>query len=241
MKTAVVTNDDLAALMAEDCKNHRVEPNLKPKLVFSSNGQGIALFADDKDFRVAMNSADIIHADGHSVVTASKYFCSEPLPERVPTTDFFHYAAKVAQRDGLTFYMLGSSEAENEKACEKIRELYPKLEIVGRRNGFFNQSEEQEIINEINALKPDVLWVALGKPKQEFWSVKMKNELDVGWIKTCGGLYAFLAGSVSRAPQWMQDWGLEWLFRAMNQPSRYFWRYLITNPKAIIQMIKHSK
>ncbi|WP_395341913.1 WecB/TagA/CpsF family glycosyltransferase [Ningiella sp. W23] len=240
METVCVSNTALAEKMVNDCLAAR-ETKQRAKVVFSSNGQGIALFGSDPSFQSTMKSADIIHADGQSVVFASKLLCKNTIPERIATTDFFHDAARAAQESGLTFYMFGATEQENKIAVENIKSAYPNLKIVGRRNGYFSKEEESEIIDEINELKPDVVWVALGKPMQEFWCMKMRSELNVGWLKTCGGLYAFLAGSVSRAPKWMQNAGLEWVFRMLNEPRKYFWRYLITNPKAIFYMLTNSK
>ncbi|MCI2285473.1 WecB/TagA/CpsF family glycosyltransferase [Colwellia sp. MSW7] len=240
LDTVCLTKDELADVMVKDCLFSRAN-KIAPKVVFSSNGQGISLNATDKSFANIMSQADMIHADGQSVVFASKLFTKKPLPDRIATTDFFHNAARKAQESGLTFFMLGASEEESKLACEKMRIKYPTLKIIGRRNGYFTKDQNQEIIDEINALKPDVLWVALGKPKQEFWCIEMRDKLDVGWIKTCGGLYAFLAGTAPRAPMWMQNLSLEWLFRVAKAPKRLGWRYMTTNPHALWLMITRSK
>lgn len=240
LQTVCLTRDQMADIMVEDCLYAR-EHTVAPKVVFSSNGQGISLNASNSQFANAMAQADIIHADGQSVVLASKLFTKKPIPERSATTDFFHNAAIKAQAAGLTFYMLGANEEENKLACENVNKLYPDLKIVGRRNGYFSRDQHPQIIEEINKLKPDVLWVALGKPKQEFWCIEMKSQLQVGWIKTCGGLYSFLAGTAPRAPQWMQDMSLEWLYRVLKAPKRLGWRYLTTNPHAMFLMMTKSK
>src|SRR5205823_5342364 len=121
----------------------------------------------DRDFAAAMASADMIHADGMPIVFASRLFTRTPLPERIATTDFFHDAADAATRYGLSFYMMGGTEAQNVAACAAIAELYPKLKIAGRRNGYFQPEDEPQICREVVASGADVLWVALGKPKQE--------------------------------------------------------------------------
>jgi N-acetylglucosaminyldiphosphoundecaprenol N-acetyl-beta-D-mannosaminyltransferase len=240
LKTVCLTRDEMADLMVKDCLFAR-EHKVAPKVVFSSNGQGISLNASNSAFSKAMNEADFIHADGQSVVLASKWFTKKAIPERSATTDFFHNAAAKAEAAGLSFYMLGAGEEENQLACENVKKSYPKLNIVGRHNGYFSATQQQQVIDEINSLKPDVLWVALGKPKQEFWCIKMKSQLQVGWIKTCGGLYSFLAGTSPRAPQWMQNMSLEWLYRVLKAPKRLGWRYLTTNPHALYLMMTKSK
>src|SRR5690606_8757586 len=152
---------------------------------------------------------------------ASRILTSMPLPERVATTDFFHDAAKAAQEAEIAFFMLGGSEEENAAACAAIRRLYPCLKIAGRHHGYFVDTASGDVCRSIVASGAEVRWVALGKPRQEFWSVANRERLrGVAWIKTCGGLYAFLAGRRRRSPLWMQHAGLEWLFRAAQEPSR---------------------
>lgn len=240
--TIAATRKQFAELMLADCLAARSSAvPLAPKLVFSSNGQGVSLAGTDPIFAQAMMEADWIHADGMSVVLASRR-AATPLPERVATTDFFHDAALVAIPNGLAFYMLGGTEEQNSKACEAIARLYPQLRLVGRRNGYFKREEEAGICADIVRAKPDVLWVAMGKPGQELWCVRNRDRLDgIAWVKTCGGLYAFLAGDATRAPDWMQRWGLEWLHRALQEPSRLLWRYLVTNPHAIYRLIRYTR
>lgn len=240
--TIAATRKQFAELMLADCLAARLSKTpVIPKLVFSSNGQGVSLAGTDPVFARTMEQADWIHADGMSVVLASKR-AATPLPERVATTDFFHDAAEIAITNGLSFYMLGGTESQNRKACEAIAQLYPRLKLVGRRNGYFKREEEAAVCVDIVNARPDVLWVAMGKPGQELWCVRNRDRLGgVAWIKTCGGLYAFLAGDAVRAPDWMQRCGLEWLHRALKEPSRLLWRYLVTNPHAIYRLIRYTR
>jgi N-acetylglucosaminyldiphosphoundecaprenol N-acetyl-beta-D-mannosaminyltransferase len=239
-RTASISRRELAQVMVADCFAARENPDWLPKLVFSSNGQGIALAGQNNAFAETMNAADIVHADGMPVVFASK-LTAHPLPERIATTDFFHDAAKVATEHGLSFYILGSTRKQNDAAVARIKEIYPNVAIVGQRDGYFSDDESDEVCAEIRAAKPDVLWVALGKPRQEFWCQLNREKLrGVGWIKTCGGLYAFLAGDVPRAPRWMQSAGLEWLFRTLDDPHRLIWRYLTTNPYAMYLLVTRT-
>mgnify|MGYP003576127716 FL=1 len=242
LPTAVVTRQGLANLMVKDCLRAReCGSNWQPKLVFSSNGQGVALAGSDTRFFAAMIAADLIHADGMSVVHASR-LTSNPLPERVATTDFFHDAAEAAGEAGLRFFLLGSTREQNAAAEKEIRRLYPRVNIVGSYNGYFDESEDEEVCREIVSRGTDILWVALGKPRQEYWCVRNRARLmGVGWIKTCGGLYAFLSRDAPRAPRWMQAFGLEWLFRAFNDPKRLLWRYVTTNPYALYRLVRYTK
>lgn len=242
LHTAVITRAALAKLMVADALAARAcrEPVL-PKLVFSSNGQGISLAATSRRYTGAMACADLIHADGMSVVLASRLLTSSPLPERIATTDFFHDAARAAQESGIGFFLLGGSDEENAAACGAVRRLYPDLKIAGRHHGYFPAAENTRVCKAVVASGAEVLWVALGKPKQEFWSIENREHLrGLAWIKTCGGLYAFLAERRRRAPSWMQSAGLEWAFRGMQEPLRLGWRYLATNPHAMWRMLVDS-
>jgi N-acetylglucosaminyldiphosphoundecaprenol N-acetyl-beta-D-mannosaminyltransferase len=241
LPTIRVTSPELARMMVRDCLGSRAAKQ-PPKLVFSSNGQSVSLAGRNPEFRELMLKADIVHADGMSVVFASRLLSGKPLPERIATTDFFHAAAKAGEEDGLRFYFLGGREEVNAEAYARAQTLYTGIEWVGRHHGFFEADEEHALCMEITAAKPDVLWVALGRPKQEIFSVLHRERLaGVGWIKTCGGLFDFLAGVNRRAPEWMQRAGLEWAWRLMHEPRRLFRRYASTNLHAVWRLALYSR
>src|SRR6202012_3380946 len=127
-------------------------------------GHAVAMAGTDAKFRNTVQKADIIHADGAPVVFASKVLTDAPIPERSATTDFLHDAAKMAEAHGLTFYLLGATEAVNSACAERLHRDYPNLKIAGRRDGYFEPEEEGALIDEINASGADVLWVGLGVP-----------------------------------------------------------------------------
>ena len=235
--------EEFARLMRDDSLLVRSSiPKPLPRLVFDINGQGLSLARTDSSYLRAMRAANYIHADGQPLVFASRWLSSAALPERISTTDFFHDAAQVAQQEGLKFYLLGASEEMNRLAAEKTQRLYPNLQLVGRRGGYFDESEEEDICQDIVASGTDVLWVGLGKPKEQLFCVRNRERLSgVGWLKTCGGLFDFLGGRNKRAPQWMQDAGLEWLYRLAMDPRRFFWRYLTTNIHATYLLLTRSR
>jgi exopolysaccharide biosynthesis WecB/TagA/CpsF family protein len=241
LRTAILTRQGLADIMVADCLEARAAgSSWRPRLVFSSNGQGIALAARDPAFARVMGEADIIHADGMSVVFASRLLGADALPERVATTDFIFDACDAAERNGLSFYFLGGREEDNARAVQWVKSRYPKLKIAGRHHGYFSESEQERIIDEIEAARPDALWLGLGKPQQEFFALTLRDRLaGIGWIKTCGGMFDCYSGRVSRAPHWMQRAGLEWLFRALQEP-RLAWRYLTTNVSAAYLLLTRT-
>jgi N-acetylglucosaminyldiphosphoundecaprenol N-acetyl-beta-D-mannosaminyltransferase len=237
--TACLSRDGLARMMLQDCLDARANPGRQPKLVFASNGHAIALAAQDEAFRFTFEQADIIHADGQAAVFASR-MTATPIPERSATTDFIHDASQMAAQHGLRFFLLGATEEANAEAVRVLRETYPGLQIVGRRHGYFGRADEDEICDEINLTRPDVVWVGLSVPLEYEFAVRNKTRLRAGWLVTCGGCYNFITGAYSRAPGWMQACGLEWLFRLVKEPKRLFWRYAVTNPLAIFLLLTRT-
>jgi len=237
LDTVLADRAELACWIGDMCD---AKP-MVPPIVFSSNGQGIALLGKDAAYDAAMAAADVVHADGMPVVMASKLLTKTPIRGRSATTDLFHDVAEVAQKRGLSFFVLGSAEDQNAKAVAAMQSMYPDLKIAGRRNGYFTEDQNADVCAEIVASGADVLGVGLGRPKQEIWCHQNREALaGVGCIKTCGGLYAFLAGDAPRAPEWMQKAGMEWLFRLAGDPGRLFKRYLVTNTQAFFALLRKS-
>src|SRR5215472_2635562 len=190
-------------------------------VVTSANGQVLSMCARDQRIRDLFLDADLIHADGMPLVLASRLLCKTPLPERVATTDLFHDVARIAPARDVTFYLLGASSAVIAEAAWQARALYPDLKIVGWRSGYFGADEEAQVIAEINAARPHILWLGMGAPAELEFAMRHRDALPgVGLIKTSGGLFDFLSGKNSRAPQWMQNAGLEWAYRIYLEPRR---------------------
>jgi N-acetylglucosaminyldiphosphoundecaprenol N-acetyl-beta-D-mannosaminyltransferase len=237
---AVMDRAQSARLMT-DLAAARRNSNL-PGLVFSSaNGQVLSMCARDARVRKLFMDADVLHADGMPMVFASQWLCRKPLPERVATTDLFHDVAKLAEARGTTFYMLGATDATVERAVRRAKALYPRLRICGYRSGYFSSAEEAKIIADINAARPDILWVGMGAPREQAFAMRNRHHLHgVGIIKTAGGLFDFLSGNVRRAPVWMQSIGLEWAYRTFLEPRRLAGRYLMTNPHALFLLLTQT-
>lgn len=240
MPITVLSIEDTATMMMRAVSER--PRGYRPLFMTSANGEVIARYHREPALAAAFDRADFIHADGQPMVVASRYLARKALPERVATTDLFDVVARKAIRQGATFYLLGASEDENRRAYETVRSRHPELTILGRSHGYLSEEELARKIEEIDALAPDILWVGLGVPReQEFyvtWGPKLRN---VGIIKTCGGLFNFMSGKNSRAPLWMQRHSLEWVWRLGNEPRRLFWRYLTTNPRAFLLMLRHTR
>ena len=232
-------------LMVADCLANRTRVAHRgqvaaPKFMTSANGYVLSLYARDREFQRLVDAADAVDADGMPLVVASRLLARTPLPERVATSDFFHVAAARAEEAGLSFFLLGGDEEVNRAAVAAVQAAHPRLRIAGRHHGFFALDEEPAIARQIVASGTDVLWVGMGAPYEHRFIVRNRSRLTgVSWIKSCGGLFKFIAGTDPRAPQWMHDLCLEWLFRLAREPRRLFPRYFRTNGHAIYLMYKH--
>lgn len=237
---AVADRLDTAAWMIEQADER--PRGQRPLYLTSANGEVIARTRTDANLRELFLAADQIVADGQPMVWASRLRCRTPLPERVATTDLFHDVARLAEETGHSFYLLGATPDENRRAVANVRRLYPRLNIVGATHGYHSGDALAEKLAEIDALAPDILWLAMGVPHEQRFVAAHADALPhVGMIKTSGGLFNFLSGTNSRAPAWMQRLGLEWLYRILLEPRRLFWRYAVTNPVAIWQMLRYSE
>lgn len=242
IKTANLSRAELAGLMLADCAATKEGLRSSPRVLVASNGSVIARYHSDPRFKANIDAADLVDPDGMPLVLASRVLCRRmPLVERVATTDFIHDAAEAAAASGIRFYFLGGKANVAAKAARNLRERYPNLEIVGTRHGYFSASEEDAVCAEILTRKTDVLWIGTGSPYQEALAIRMRGKLPgVAWIRTCGGLFDHVSGSVPRAQAWMQGAGLEWLHRMMIEPRRLGWRYIKTNPVACFYLLTRT-
>lgn len=239
IRTACIGREQMGRLMVGDCLAAR-SAGRKARLVFASNGHAVSMVRNDEHFRETFVKADLIHADGQPVVIASRLLTDTPIPERSATTDFIHDAAKKARENNLRFFLFGSTEDVNAACAEKLRESYPGLKIVGRRHGYFSEDQEAAIVDEINAADADVVWVALGVPKEYEFCVRNRENIRAGWLVTAGGCFNFVCGDYRRAPQWMQAMSLEWLYRLWCEPKRLWKRYAVTNPIAAFTLLTRT-
>ena len=194
-----------------------------------------------------LKDADLVTADGMPIVALSRLL-RQPLPERVTGADMVPAILRRCAEEGLSVYVLGGDRDAVEEAFEKsgclgremsdgrreessrpasdVSSQKQPLRIAGIDPAFVKLDEPQpEIVERINAAKPDILFVALGNPKQELWMGRNKAKLDVGAMIGVGGTFNFLAGRVKRAPRWMQKSGLEWVYRIVQEPGRLWRRY----------------
>ena len=191
----------------------------KTVLVATANAEMIMRATYDCELKNILNDAALVVPDGAGTVWAARHL-GHLMPERVAGYDLAQELMREAPRRGDRLFFFGAAPGVAEKAKKKAEKLYPGIEIVGIRNGFFSAKDEPEILHEIQEAAPDILLVALGVPKQEKWLAAHLNELSVPVSMGVGGTFDVMAGIMKRAPRWMQKAKLEWLFRGALQPKR---------------------
>lgn len=205
----------------EITKNLIEESNKSCKMIVAPNVEFIMAAQKDEEFAKILKKADFATPDSIGVMIGGK-LQKKPFKQRIPGQAYFRKILEVGEKEGWTFYLLGGKGDVAKLATENIKKLYPKINIVGYHEGFFEEDSEEFVINQINELKPNVLFVAMGAPIQEKWIAKHQEELKVDVAAGQGGTFDYEAGKIKRAPASFQKIGLEWLWRLALQPSRIF-------------------
>lgn len=191
----------------------------------------------DENLKRVLLDADLVTADGMSVVWASRVLgCG--LKERVTGIDLFQHLVERAASKRLSVYFLGAREESVRGIVDRFSVEYPALRIAGYHNGYFEDSEWRSVCEKIRLSGADLLFVAMGSPKQEYWIASSVSLTGVSFAMGVGGSFDHLSGFARRAPRWMQRMGLEWLHRLALEPRRLWRRYLIGNSAFIWLVIR---
>ncbi|MBP7510211.1 MAG: WecB/TagA/CpsF family glycosyltransferase [Prolixibacteraceae bacterium] len=193
---------------------------------FGVNSATINDIVRNDEFRNTINSADLVHIDGMSVVWALRSF-GYAVPERVATPDLADDILAMANQGRMSIFLFGAQENILSLCRKNIEKKFPNIVIAGCRNGYYKPEEEKDIFDLINKAKPDILFLGMSSPKKELFFESYKHRLEAKYILGVGGYFDIMSGQIRRAPRWMQDTGLEWLFRLMQEPRRLWKRYLI--------------
>lgn len=184
---------------------------------------------NDAQLRESVESCDIINIDGMGVVVGAR-FLGHDVRERVAGVDLFHELLAMSAREGLSVYLLGAKDEVVAATARKVETLYPGLKIAGYHHGYF-WDDEAAMVEKIRASGAQLLFVAITSPKKENFINRWRDQLGVTFVMGVGGTFDVVAGKVKRAPLWMQKYGLEWLYRVIQEPGRMWKRYLTTNSK----------
>ena len=212
--------------------------NGEPHQIVTANAEIIYQASKNEKMRNVINAAQMVTADGSGVVWASRQL-GQPLAQRVTGIDLVNSICQQSAKEKWKIYILGSAPGVAATAAVNIRNKFPGCNIIGTHHGYFNAKEEKQILAELEQLKPDVLFVALGAPKQEYWIADHVQKLGIPVAMGIGGSMDVLSGNVKRAPKWMQKMSLEWLYRLLIQPTRF--KRVLALPKFMLAVKKQAK
>lgn len=196
------------------------------------NASKVNLMEADPELAAIVNECPLINADGASIVWAAKKL-GVPLWERVTGIDLFQRLVGLASEKGYRIYLFGAKEEVVTKVKAIFEDRYPGIQIVGYRNGYFTEADEPQIVSDMAASGADMMFVAFSSPKKEYWVHKYIDQIGIPFVMGVGGSFDVVAGVTNRAPTWMQEHGLEWFYRFIQEPGRLWKRYIIGNLKFV--------
>lgn len=191
---------------------------------------------DDEQLKKSVHSCDIINIDGMGVVLGARMLGHE-VPERVAGVDLFHELLAMSASNGFPIFLLGATEDIVSTTSNRVQQLYPQLRVAGFHHGYF-WDNEAELVTKVRESGAKLLFVAITSPKKENFINLWREQLGATFVMGVGGTFDVVAGKVSRAPLWMQRWGLEWFYRVAQEPRRMWKRYLVTNSKFAWLLLK---
>ncbi len=204
------------------------------------NAGKIVALQKDAALHKSVNESDIINADGQAVVWAAKIL-GKPLKERVAGIDLMENLVALAHQQDHKIFLLGAKEEVVQKVSEIYREKYNTNIIAGYRNGYFTREDEPKIAQQIASSGAGMLFVAITSPIKENFLYNHRELLkDVPFVMGVGGSFDVVSGLTKRAPVWMQNAGLEWFYRFLQEPKRMWKRYLIGNSTFIWLVLKEK-
>jgi N-acetylglucosaminyldiphosphoundecaprenol N-acetyl-beta-D-mannosaminyltransferase len=235
----------LHALTEKQCVSHILEDldALRGGIVVTPNLDHLRRCVKDLNFGALVAEADLVVADGMPLVWASR-IQGTPLPERVAGSNLISSLSAAAAGRQRSVFLLGGAEGTAQGTADILRKRHPELKIAGvlcPRHGFENKPRQMaEVVAKLLETKPDIVFVALGSPKQEYVITKLRQSLPQTWWLGVGVSFSFLTGHVKRAPLWMQRYGIEWLHRLFQEPRRLFKRYIVVGLPFATNMLARS-
>lgn len=212
------------------------------QLISTLNAHSFNIVRKDVDFNAALKGSNILLPDGIGIVWAIKLLTGLSM-KKIAGEDLFHYQMNKLNISGGKCFFLGSTNETLQKISERAAIDYPNVSVFNYSPPYRNTFTEEEnriMVEQVNEKVPDVLFVGMTAPKQEKWAFKNFGKLNVGHVCCIGAVFDFYAGTTKRAPKWMINIGLEWLYRLMSDPKRMWRRYLIGNVKFVITVMKEK-
>lgn len=193
----------------------------------------------DPELRRIINECALINVDGMPVVWASR-LVGKPLKERIAGVDLFESLMQRSASKGWRVYLLGAREDVVSGVKQIYEKKYPGLVVAGYRNGYWKPEEEARVVAQVTAAKADLLFVAISSPKKEHFLGRYQAEMKIPFAMGVGGTFDVAVGKVKRAPMWMQNAGLEWFYRFLQEPRRMFKRYFVDDMAFFWLLVKEA-
>lgn len=212
-------------------------PGQKTRLVLTPNPEIIFAAQRDAELRSILNEADLAVPDGTGVVWATRIL-GKPVRERVAGIDLMNRLLETASRKGWRVYFLGTRQDTLNRAMDRLKASFPGLVVSGSHHGYFSPGEERGVVEDIRMAHPHLLFVGMGAPREQRFLWKWRDELGAAVAMGVGGSFDVLGGAIRRAPLWMRRVHLEWLFRLIQQPSR--WRRMLALPRFALAVLKEA-
>ncbi len=190
-----------------------------PHIVVTADASAVVMAQSDPDLMEIINTADLVTPDGAGILWAARRL-GTPLAERVSGVDLVQALCERGAETGHKPFLLGAAPGIAEEAAYALEQQYPGLKIAGTHHGFFTPEESDALVRKIRECKPDMLFVAMGQPRQEKWIRQYMEAMGVPVSMGVGGTFDVLSGRVKRAPVWMQRSGLEWIYRLARNPRK---------------------
>ncbi|MCM3511427.1 WecB/TagA/CpsF family glycosyltransferase [Carnobacterium inhibens] len=190
----------------------------KKSFVVTANPEIVMYARKDPNYMSLIKEADYVIADGIGIIKGSKML-GTPIVERVAGYDLMLALLEEANQQGSRVYLLGAKEDVLQSTVAKVKKLYPSINLVGSRNGYFDFSDSS-VIEAVQATQPDIVFVAIGYPKQEQWIHQYMKTASKGLLMGVGGSFDVLSGKSKRAPKIFIKLNIEWLYRLIKQPFR---------------------
>jgi N-acetylglucosaminyldiphosphoundecaprenol N-acetyl-beta-D-mannosaminyltransferase len=203
--------------------------------VITANPIMIMTALEHPKYMAMMQRAELIVPDGAGLVWALSYI-GKPVAEKVAGIELMHELLAVGEVKGWRIFLLGASPEIIQVTAGKLRDRYPKLQLVGVRDGYFQENEDESVIRQIREAAPDILLVGRSADKQEPWIDHYKEQLGVPVIMGIGGSFDVLSGKLKRAPKLFIRFRLEWFYRLLQEPWRY--KRMLLLPKFVVKVIR---
>lgn len=207
----------------------------KRSWILAINPEKIMKALSDEKLRDLLVQADLFIPDGIGVLWAGKVL-GKPFPQRVSGVDILVLLVKEAAKRGWKIFLLGAPPGASQEVANGWEKQYPGLQVVGCQHGFYQEEEEAQVVAKIRVAAPDLLFVAMGSPRQEQFIVSNRTGLGVPVCMGVGGSFDVISGRKKRAPAWMQKSGLEWSYRLFLEPSRIL--RMAALPKFVVLVLR---